>query len=149
MSPAKCSTASAFNNPSGSITEIVRLEQFDYYNQRQNEVLYVNMENMDCLALTGSWSVISNRKVAVRGLVFFTSMAPANFNNFYIWDAIPSSVYAIYIASGWCLTSYYLVCFGDYFMDVTFRLRVRVSDFSRYQFSDKLQLQFGSRKEAD
>ena len=32
------------------------------------------MENMDCLALTGSWSVIYNRKVAVRGLVVFTSV---------------------------------------------------------------------------
>jgi len=29
------------------ITEIVRLEQFDYYNQKQNEVLYVNMVIMD------------------------------------------------------------------------------------------------------
>ena len=37
------------NNPSDSITEIVRLEPFDYYNQKQNEVLYVNMENMDLL----------------------------------------------------------------------------------------------------
>ena len=52
MSPAKCSTASACNNPSDSITEIVRLEQFDYYNQKQNEVLYVNMENMDFLPPT-------------------------------------------------------------------------------------------------
>ena len=47
--PAKCSTASASNHPSDSITEIVRLEPFDYYNQKQNEVLYVNMENMDQL----------------------------------------------------------------------------------------------------
>ena len=31
-------TASACNNPSDSVTEIVRLEQFDYYNQKQNEV---------------------------------------------------------------------------------------------------------------
>ena len=45
----KCSTASACNNPSDSITEIVRLEQFDYYHQKQNEVLHVNMENMDFL----------------------------------------------------------------------------------------------------
>ena len=50
--PAKCSTASAYNNPSDSITEIVMLEQFDYYNQKQNEVLYVNMENMDFLPPT-------------------------------------------------------------------------------------------------
>ena len=28
---------------------MVRLEQFDYYNQKQNEVLYVNMENKDLL----------------------------------------------------------------------------------------------------
>ena len=49
LSPAKCSTASACNNPLDSVTEIVRLEQFDYYNQKQNEVLYVNMENMDFL----------------------------------------------------------------------------------------------------
>ena len=42
-------TASACNNPSDSITEIVRLELFDYYNQKQNEVLYINMENMDFL----------------------------------------------------------------------------------------------------
>ena len=47
-----CSTASACNNPSDSITEIVRLEPFDYYNQKQNEVLYVNMENMDLLPPT-------------------------------------------------------------------------------------------------
>ena len=47
LSSAKCSTASACNNPSDSLTEIVRLEQFDYYNQKQNEVLYVNMENMN------------------------------------------------------------------------------------------------------
>ena len=46
---AKCSTASACNNPSDSVTEIIRLEQFDYYNQKQSEVLYVNMENMDML----------------------------------------------------------------------------------------------------
>ena len=44
-----CSTASACKNPSDSITEIVRL---DYYNQKQNEVLYVNMENMDLLPPT-------------------------------------------------------------------------------------------------
>ena len=43
---------SARNNPSDSITEIVILEQFDYYNQKQNEVLYVNMENMDVLPPT-------------------------------------------------------------------------------------------------
>ena len=49
---AKCSTASACNNPSDSITEIVRLEPLDYYNQKQNEVLYVNMENMDLLPPT-------------------------------------------------------------------------------------------------
>ena len=49
---AKCSTDSACNNPSDSIAEIVRLEQFDYYNQNQNEVLYVNMENMDFLPPT-------------------------------------------------------------------------------------------------
>ena len=47
MSPTKCSTASACNNPLDSITEIVRQEQLDYYNQKQNKVLYVNMENMD------------------------------------------------------------------------------------------------------
>ena len=47
-----CSTASACSNPSDSITEIVRLEPFDYYNQNQNEVLYVNMENMDLLPPT-------------------------------------------------------------------------------------------------
>ena len=52
LSPARCSTASACNNPSDSITEIVRLEPFDYYNQKQNEVLYVNMENMDLLPPT-------------------------------------------------------------------------------------------------
>jgi len=52
LSPAKCSTASACNNPSDSITEIVRLEQLNYYNQKQNEVLYVNMENMDLLPPT-------------------------------------------------------------------------------------------------
>ena len=40
LSLAKCSISSACNNPSDSITEIVRLEQFDYYNQKQNEVLY-------------------------------------------------------------------------------------------------------------
>ena len=40
------------NNPSDSITEIVRLEQFDYYNQKQNKVLYINMENMDFLPPT-------------------------------------------------------------------------------------------------
>ena len=44
-----CSIVSACNNPSDSITEIVRLEQFDYFNQKENEVLYVNMENMDFL----------------------------------------------------------------------------------------------------
>ena len=52
LSPAKCSTAFACNNLSDCITEIVRLEQFDYYNQKQNEVLYVNMENMDLLPPT-------------------------------------------------------------------------------------------------
>ena len=52
MSPAKCSTASACNNPSDGVTEIARLEQFDYYNQKQNEVLYVDMENMDFLPPT-------------------------------------------------------------------------------------------------
>ena len=50
--PAKCSTASACNNPSDSITEIAILEQFDYYNQKQNEVLYVNMEDTDFLPPT-------------------------------------------------------------------------------------------------
>ena len=49
LSPAKCSTASVCNHPSDSITETVRLEQFDYYNQTQNEVIYVNMENVDFL----------------------------------------------------------------------------------------------------
>ena len=49
MLPAKCSTASACNNPSESVTDVVRLEQFDYYNQKQNEVLYFNMENTDFL----------------------------------------------------------------------------------------------------
>ena len=47
-----CSIASACNNPSDSITKILRLEQFNYYNQKQNEVLYVNMENMDFLPPT-------------------------------------------------------------------------------------------------
>ena len=28
------------------------MEPFDYYNQKQNEVLYVNMENMDLLPPT-------------------------------------------------------------------------------------------------
>jgi len=49
LSPAKCS---ACNNPSDSITEIVTLEQLDYHNQKQNEVLYVNMENLDLLPPT-------------------------------------------------------------------------------------------------
>ena len=48
---AKCSTASACNNPSDSITEIVRLEPFDYYNQKQNEVLYVKRQTK----LTFTW----------------------------------------------------------------------------------------------
>ena len=48
----KVFAASACNNPSDSITEIVRLEQFDYYNQNQNEVLYFNMENVDLLPPT-------------------------------------------------------------------------------------------------
>ena len=38
-----------FNNHSDSVTEIVRLDQCDYYNQKQNEVLFVNIENMDFL----------------------------------------------------------------------------------------------------
>ena len=42
----------ACNNASDSVTEIIRLEQFDYYNQKQNEVIYVNMENMDFLPPT-------------------------------------------------------------------------------------------------
>ena len=46
----KNGTASACNDPPDTITEIVRLEQFDYYNQKQNEVLYVNTENMDRLS---------------------------------------------------------------------------------------------------
>ena len=45
-------TVSTCNNPSDSITEIVRLEQFNYYNQKQNEVLYVNVEIMDVLPPT-------------------------------------------------------------------------------------------------
>ena len=40
MSPAKCSTASACNNLSDNITEIVRLEQFDYYNQKLPTLAY-------------------------------------------------------------------------------------------------------------
>ena len=52
LSPAKCSIASTCNNPSDHITEIRYLEQFDYYNQKQNKVLYVNMENVDFLLLT-------------------------------------------------------------------------------------------------
>ena len=54
-----CSTASACNNPSDSITEIIRLEQFDYYNQKQNEVIYVNMENMDVLPPTATSLVLT------------------------------------------------------------------------------------------
>ena len=37
LSPAKCSNASACNNPSDSVTEMVILEQFDYYNQKQTK----------------------------------------------------------------------------------------------------------------
>ena len=48
----KVFTACACNNPSDRITEIIRLKQFDYYYQKQNEVLSVNMENMDLLLPT-------------------------------------------------------------------------------------------------
>ena len=36
LSPAKCYTASACNNPSYKITEIASWEQFDYYDPKQN-----------------------------------------------------------------------------------------------------------------
>ena len=52
MLPAKCSTASACNIPSENITEIASWEQSDYYDQKQNRVLYVNMEYMDLLPPT-------------------------------------------------------------------------------------------------
>ena len=52
VTPTKCSIASAYNNHSDFITEIRYLEQFDYYNQKQNKVLYVNMENMDVMSPT-------------------------------------------------------------------------------------------------
>ena len=44
--------ASACNNPSDNITEYAIWEQFDYYDQKQNRVLYVDMENMDLLPPT-------------------------------------------------------------------------------------------------
>ena len=59
MSPAKYFTASACNNLSDSITEIVILEQFDYYNQKQNKVLYVNIENLDFLPQTAAGLVFA------------------------------------------------------------------------------------------
>ena len=43
-----CSTASACNNPSDSITEIVRLGQLDYYNKKQNEVLWLYVKLRLC-----------------------------------------------------------------------------------------------------
>ena len=54
LSPAKCSIASAYNNTSDNkiITEIRYFEQLDYYDQKQNKVLYVNMEYMDLLTPT-------------------------------------------------------------------------------------------------
>ena len=39
------------------------LEQFDYYNQKQNEVLYANMENMDFLPPTAPTSFSQARLV--------------------------------------------------------------------------------------
>ena len=58
LSPAKCSIASACNNPSDNNLKYAIWEQFDYYNQKQNKVLYVNMEYMDFLPPT---SVLSAR----------------------------------------------------------------------------------------
>ena len=68
-----CSTVSACNNPSDNITEIVRLEQFDYYNQKQNEVLYVNMEIMDFLPPTAPASF--SRERLARPITLYTGVS--------------------------------------------------------------------------
>ena len=52
MSPAKCSTASACNNPSDNITEIRYFGTVRLLRPKQNKVLYVNMEYMDLLPPT-------------------------------------------------------------------------------------------------
>ena len=52
MSPAKCSTASACNNPSDNITEIRYFGTVRLLRPKQNKVLYVNMEYIDLLPPT-------------------------------------------------------------------------------------------------
>ena len=52
MSPAKCSTTSACNNPSYNITEIRYFGTVRLLRPKQNKVLYVNMEYMDLLPPT-------------------------------------------------------------------------------------------------
>ena len=46
---AKCSTASACNNPSDNIAEIRYFGTFRLLRPKQNKVLYINMEYMDLL----------------------------------------------------------------------------------------------------
>ena len=90
LSPATCSTASACNNPSDSITEIVRLEQFDYYNQ--NEVLHVNMENMGFLPPTVCLSVSLSVSLPLSLLSISISISISHSLSFSLHIAVLSQV---------------------------------------------------------